>query len=172
MPVRRPTVPGVDPDIDAARVLLHRATAVVRSAAVGAAALDPPRDADARREPAFEHVAVATEDRFAARRAEHGSLLEGHLSELRSCFQGLAGAPPPDRFEGRGGVPPPAAHDSADAGPRDDLWSDIRRTEWAAFGLDAILQTYAERAPRTAIRVRGVRGELRAGAVTARAGAP
>jgi len=160
MPTNR--LPTTDPDADAARVLLHRATAVLRSAVIGATDLDPPED-----EEPMALVAVGP-DRIARQREKHRTLLEGHLRVLGEYFARLAGVQPPDDFGERAGRAPQPDGGSGDDGPPSSLWTDIRRTEWAAYGLERILQTYGERAPRAAIAVRRACDDLRAWAQYAR----
>lgn len=161
----RPTAPGADPDVDAARVLLHRATAVVRSAMIEATAPDAPGDAEGSPPPPRP---TADGTRVAQRREEHRALLRTHLTALGARFETLAGVPPPEAFAGRGGSAPSPEDAPADAGPPATLWTDIRRTEWAAYGLEAILRTYAARAPLAAAAVRRACADLRAWSVSAR----
>lgn len=98
----------------------------------------------------------------------HRALLGGHLALLRARFLELAGQAAPEQFADRGGRPPELEGRTLDMDPPAGLLSDVRRTEWAAFGLDAILELYGQQAADSAAIIRDARDALRAWTVQAR----
>jgi hypothetical protein len=143
--------PSIDDDVNAARILLHRATIVARSGEL------PPELADAVPEGPPGTLAA----RIWEHRASHRRLVAHHLEVLRLRFVELAGCEPPQAFSDRGGRPPELPGAGADAPAVAGLTSEIRRAEWVAYGLDAVLSNYADRAAQSAGLVRDARDALR-----------